>query len=163
MSREVLTCVSIPIGYWSIIPLPEDPYETGAYEWLSKAIGWAESNDLKVLIDLHGAPLSQNGFDNSGRKGPIDWTNGDTTDHTMEVLAKIKNDHASNPTVAAIEMVNEPVASEVGLDAVTQFYNGGYDILADSSVAITIHDAFEGVNAWNVSTCTPHGPRDNAC
>ena len=89
--------------------------------------------------------------DNSGRKGPVDWTDGDTTEHTMQVLAKIKQDHASNPTVAAIEMVNEPVASEVGLDAVTQFYNGGYDILKDSSVAITIHDAFEGVNAWNVS------------
>ena len=32
---------------------------------------WAEELELKVILDLHGAPGSQNGFDNSGRMGPI--------------------------------------------------------------------------------------------
>jgi glucan 1,3-beta-glucosidase len=29
-----------------------------------------------VLIDLHGAPGSQNGFDNSGRKGEVGFLRG---------------------------------------------------------------------------------------
>ena len=34
-------------------------------------VKWAEELELKVILDLHGAPGSQNGFDNSGRMGPI--------------------------------------------------------------------------------------------
>ncbi len=34
---------------------------------------WANEIGLKILLDLHGAPGSQNGFDNSGRRGDILW------------------------------------------------------------------------------------------
>jgi glucan 1,3-beta-glucosidase len=37
----------------------------GAYEYLKLAVNWAASLNLKVMIDLHGVPGSQNGFDNS--------------------------------------------------------------------------------------------------
>ena len=70
MAGHGLNFVRIPIGYWSVSPIDGDPYVQGAYEWLDKAIGWAGDNGLKVLIDLHGAPGSQNGFDNSG-KNPL--------------------------------------------------------------------------------------------
>ena len=121
----------------------------GAYEWLGKALDWAGSNGLKVMIDLHGAPGSQNGFDNSGKRGAIHWTNGETTDLTHNVLNQIRDDHASHPAVAAIELVNEPMAPEIGVETVQQFYNDGWGNLKDSNVAVTIHDAFEGVDAWN--------------
>jgi aryl-phospho-beta-D-glucosidase BglC (GH1 family) len=49
---------------------------SGAYEYLKLAVNWAQQLNLKVggpfprtncqvMIDLHGAPGSQNGFDNS--------------------------------------------------------------------------------------------------
>ena len=66
---------------WSIIPLTTDePYLVGAYDYLKIAVTWARSLNLKagrlephsrlsilsqVMIDLHGVPGSQNGFDNS--------------------------------------------------------------------------------------------------
>lgn len=106
-----LNLVRIPIGYWSVTPLDGDPYVQGAYEYLGKAIGWAASNGIKVMIDLHGAPGSQNGFDNSGCKGPIEWTQGDTVDQTLKALNKIRDDHASNPAVASIELLNEPMGA----------------------------------------------------
>jgi len=68
---------------WSIITLANgEPFLEGAYPYLKVAVDWAqtlglkvsppalgyrpqERTDMKVMIDLHGAPGSQNGFDNS--------------------------------------------------------------------------------------------------
>lgn len=70
--------LSLKYGDWSIIPLENnEPYLPGAHDYLKLAINWAQSLNLKVrlgavaqltsqvMIDLHGAPGSQNGFDNS--------------------------------------------------------------------------------------------------
>ena len=46
---------------------------SGAQDYLDKAIEWSHANDLKVMIDLHGAPNTQNGFDNSGLKSWVSW------------------------------------------------------------------------------------------
>ena len=115
MASHGINMVRIPIGYWSVSPIDGEPYIQGAYEHLAQAIGWAGENGIKVMIDLHGAPGSQNGFDNSGNKGVIAWTNGDTVAHTHEALNKIRDDHASNPAVAAIELLNEPMGPELEL------------------------------------------------
>lgn len=138
----------IPIGYWSIQKF-NDPYVQGAYDFLGQALEWASKHNLKVMIDLHGAPESQNGFDNSGRKGDINWGQGDTIKQTISVLNQIRDHHASHPAVVAIELVNEPMASTVGDSKLRQFYMDGWGNLRDSNVAVTFHDGFEGVNAWN--------------
>lgn len=144
-----LNFVRIPIGYWSISPRPEDPYVQGAYPWLGAALDWAAGAGLKVLIDLHGAPGSQNGFDNSGKRGPIGWTQGDTVAQTHKALNKLRNDHASHSAVAAIELLNEPMGPSLNMDTVKQFYYDGWGDLRNSDVAVTFHDAFEGVTSWN--------------
>src|SRR6185436_13926556 len=51
--------VRIPIGYWSIVPRDGEPFVGGAYEWLGKALDWANSAGLKVIIDLHGGKLDR--------------------------------------------------------------------------------------------------------
>lgn len=58
--------VRIPVGHWAYDDL--GPYARGAAPYIDKAIGWARQTGLKVMIDLHGAPGSQNGFDNSGHR-----------------------------------------------------------------------------------------------
>jgi len=141
--------VRIPIGYWSVSPIDGDPYVQGAYDYLGKALDWANSQGIKVMIDLHGAPGSQNGFDNSGRKGSINWLQGNTITQTHTALNKIRDDHASHPAVAAIELVNEPMGPSLDMDTVRQFYMDGWGDLSGSNVAVTFHDAFEGVNSWN--------------
>ncbi|KAG5651667.1 hypothetical protein H0H81_007863 [Sphagnurus paluster] len=63
-----LNHVRIPIGYWAYEVYGGEPYIQGQLPYLAKAINWASKYNLKVLVDLHGAPGSQNGFDNSGVK-----------------------------------------------------------------------------------------------
>ena len=56
-----LNHVRLPIGYWAFEVGSGEPYITGQLDYLKKAITWASNHDLKLIIDLHGAPGSQNG------------------------------------------------------------------------------------------------------
>jgi glucan 1,3-beta-glucosidase len=46
--------VRIPVGYWAVSSLPDEPYVDGQLEYLDNAISWARDAGLKVVIDLHG-------------------------------------------------------------------------------------------------------------
>jgi hypothetical protein len=61
-----LNHVRIPIGYWAYDVGPSEPYISGQHNYLLKAIAWAATYNLKVIVDLHGAPGSQNGYE-------LDW------------------------------------------------------------------------------------------
>lgn len=159
--------VRIPIGYWSVSPISGEPYVQGAYPYLGAALDWAQAAGLKVLIDLHGgesaspkantsvshspliAPGSQNGFDNSGRRGAIDWTQGETITQTHAALNQIRDDHAAHPACAAIELVNEPLGPDLDRMTIEQFYYDGWGDLYNDNVAVTFHDAFYGDTTWN--------------
>jgi glucan 1,3-beta-glucosidase len=58
-----LNHVRIPIGYWAYEVGPGEPYIQGQHAYLLKAVSWAAKHNLKVIIDLHGAPGSQNGYE----------------------------------------------------------------------------------------------------
>lgn len=127
-----LNHVRIPIGYWAIDVSQGEPYPQGQYPYLFKAVAWAAKHGLKVMIDLHGAPGSQNGFDNSGRRGSVNWhKDKQNVDRTRKVLQKITEDFDKPEfagVVTSIELLNEP-AGFVGQDMVNtvkQFYYDGY-------------------------------------
>lgn len=52
--------VRVPIGYWAY-DNSDSPYASGSAPYMDKAIAWARQTGLKVIVDLHGAPGSQNG------------------------------------------------------------------------------------------------------
>ena len=58
-----MEAVRIPVPYF--IFGDREPF-IGCIEELDKAFNWAEAYGLQILIDLHTAPLGQNGFDNGG-------------------------------------------------------------------------------------------------
>ena len=61
-----LNTIRVQIGFWSLIPLvSNEPFLVGAFDYLKLAVKWAQGLGLKVMLDLHGAPGGQNGFDNS--------------------------------------------------------------------------------------------------
>ena len=142
-----------------------DPYVQGAAPYLDKAIGWARQTGLKVYIDLHGAPGSQNGFDNSGQRiltpDTPKWTTGDTVKQTLAVIQLIANKYAQpsyQDVVVAIELLNEPLASKLagGTDAVVQYYNDAYgDVRQVSDSPVILHDAFQNGTFWNGVLTSP--------
>ena len=92
--------------------LDNDPYVQGQVQYLEKALGWARKNNIRVWIDLHGAPGSQNGFDNSGLRDSYNFQNGDNTQVTLNVLNTIFKKYGGNEysdVVIGIELLNEPL------------------------------------------------------
>ena len=141
--------VRIGIGYWAVTPLPGDPYVQGALGYLDKAVSWARQLGLKIMIDLHGAPGGQNGFDNSGQKGVKNWGTGNTIAETLTTIQALTERYAnSTDVVTIIELVNEPEASD---DMVKSFYTSGYgDVHAiTNSITIAICDKFYGSQFWD--------------
>ncbi|KAG8533611.1 uncharacterized protein KY384_001351 [Bacidia gigantensis] len=148
-----LNHVRIPIGYWAVAPINGDPYVQGQLNVLDQAINWARGAGLKVLIDLHGAPGSQNGFDNSGKYGTIGWQQGDTVQKTLDAINGLASRYkGATDTVTSIQLLNEPLGSSLSLDGIKTFYDSGYKTVTQNSqdFATTIHDAFQDFQQyWN--------------
>ncbi|KAJ4332766.1 glucan exo-1,3-beta-glucosidase [Didymella glomerata] len=138
--------VRIPVGYWSYVE-PWGPFTQGAAPYLDQAITWARDTGLKVVIDLHGAPKSQNGFDHSGQRlEHPGWGDADSLAYTHQVL-EILNEKYAKPdmqdVVVAIQPLNEPFLAKVSQDTVRQFYRDAYYSLRQvSDTPIALHDGF---------------------
>jgi glucan 1,3-beta-glucosidase len=137
--------VRIPVGYWSFLDI-EWEYVSGAATYLDKAIGWARMTGLKVIIDLHGAPKSQNGFDHSGHR--LDWPqwgDGDSIPNTHKVLEMLEQKYAissMNDVVIAIQPLNEPFLAKLDDNMVKQFYRDSFYKLRsiNNDMPMMIHD-----------------------
>ncbi|KAG9235942.1 glycoside hydrolase superfamily [Amylocarpus encephaloides] len=146
--------VRIPVGYWAYATYDGEPYTQGQAEYIDKAIEWARQTDLKVMIDLHGAPLSQNGFDNSGQKmATPGWQGGDSVSRTLEALNTISTKYAQaqyQDVVSSIQLLNEPLSSALNFDSIKDFYRSGYDqVRKVSDTPVVIHDGFITPSTWN--------------
>lgn len=139
------------MGYWAIAPLSGDPYVQGQLDYLDQALNWAGAAGLSVWIDLHGAPGSQNGFDNSGRRDQLQWQWGDNVGHTRGVITALAQRYAYHPAVGAIQLLNEPLGPALDMGQVKQFWYDGWGEVRDSSqdMPVVIHDAFQPITSWN--------------
>lgn len=170
--------VRIPVGYWAVIPIRGEPFVQGQLDILDQAVGWARDAGLKVIIDLHGgeksekgpicfqtgrltwwtgekilAPGSQNGFDNSGHRGPINWQKELTINQTLDAVQALSERYVKDTDVVTIiEALNEPfVPGGVQLDPLRQFYYDSWGRLHSISqdTVLMIHDGFQDVHSWN--------------
>ncbi|KAA1468117.1 exo-1-3-beta-glucanase [Dentipellis sp. KUC8613] len=156
-----LNHVRLPIGYWAWEVGPGEPYITGQLPYLRKAISWASAHGIKVIIDLHGAPGSQNGFDNSGQRLSFPgWHSNQTNiDRTNAIMKQITAEFASQyQTVAAIQPLNEPAGfdGQDVINAVHQYWLDSYGNIRypwgsgqESNTLELIHDAFQPLSSWN--------------
>ncbi|KAJ1909347.1 hypothetical protein H4219_006416 [Mycoemilia scoparia] len=141
-----LTHLRIPIGHWAYSADAFEPYVQGQAEYMEKAIGWAQEFGLKVIMDLHGAPGSQNGFDNSGRKGEVHFMdNQNSVDRVLESLRKMSTVAAKYPeTVSHVQVLNEPANWALNVTRIFELYDKAYEIIKNTSpqTKMMVHDAF---------------------
>ncbi|KAJ5773494.1 Exo-beta-1-3-glucanase (Exg1) [Penicillium paradoxum] len=153
IARAGMNHVRIPVGYWALRHLNGDPYVDGQLEFLDQAIGWARSAGLKVMLDLHGAPGSQNGFDNSGKRGSVQWQQGDTVENTKEALKALAARYQGDgDVVTAIEALNEPsIPAGVNRAGLEQYYYDSWGVIREASqdTTLVIHDGFMPTESWN--------------
>ncbi len=106
-----LNTIRIPVPYF--IFGDRKPF-IGCIEELDKAFAWAERYGLKILIDLHTAPLSQNGFDNGGISGVCKFfTMPEEMEFVYTVLERLAQRYADRKGLWGIEILNEPISQKM--------------------------------------------------
>ncbi|KAF9449533.1 glycoside hydrolase family 5 protein [Macrolepiota fuliginosa MF-IS2] len=175
ISAAGLNHVRIPIGYWSV-PLPSSatntststaPYTPGAWPYILRALSWSRKHGIHVILDLHGAPGSQNGYDNSGQRTstPVWGVNPSNITRTIDTLRWLTQNVGG--MIDTIELLNE-AAGFIGqnwADAIRQFWLDGYDAVraveppttTETPLGVMIGDAFLGLQAWTNFLTPPRG------
>jgi glucan 1,3-beta-glucosidase len=141
MKSTGLNAIRIPIGYWAVDVLSDEPYVTGQYPYLIQAVQWSSEFGFQVMIDLHGAPGSQNGQDNSGLIGPVLFpSNSSNPDRSLDVLRNLTEEFSQDVyggAVTAIELLNEPRLDDDNfpMSQLKGFYDDGVEVVSGASVS----------------------------
>lgn len=108
IARRGYNLVRIPVPYFVLGDRDGHP---GCVEYLDKAFDWAEQTGLKVMIDMHTVPGSQNGYDNGGLTGVCKWCrNPAEVEYVLTVLERLAARYRDRPALHSIEVVNEPIS-----------------------------------------------------
>ena len=80
LAAHGINAVRLPVGYG----VAEENRLSHRARHGGLGVPTAKEHGIGVLLDLHGAPGSQNGWDHSGRAGTLEWhTSKDNVDHTL--------------------------------------------------------------------------------
>lgn len=143
LTNHNVELVRIPFGYWLFDE--EAPYVGGA-ERLDWAMEMAEKYDIKVLLDLHALPGSQNGNDHSGRIGEMEWFRDvGHRKRSLKVCIEVARRYRDSPALWGFEVINEPEFGWRMQYALRSYYTKAYrelvQILPDH-IYVVFSDAF---------------------
>ncbi len=143
-----INTVRLPIGHWIFGDRP--PY-VGSIDILDEIMHQLADRKLAVVLDLHTAPGCQNGFDNGGMVGVMEWhKHPENIERTLESIERISERYRHHPTLVGIELLNEP-HHEIDLHIVQDYYLQGYErvrkYIPPEKAAVVIHDSFRSL-AW---------------
>ncbi|KAF9821390.1 hypothetical protein IEO21_00636 [Rhodonia placenta] len=149
-----INTVRLPIGYWSLGPAfcQGTPFEnvSNVYQnsWIrvARAINMAGEAGMGVLVDLHGAPGSQNGQPHSGISDGVTGLFDSPTymNMTIAVLTFLTEQLANVSNIVGIEILNEPQ----NVPELPDFYTRAISAMrqvspAAASFPLYIHDGFD--------------------
>ncbi|KAK4976605.1 hypothetical protein LTR28_007747, partial [Elasticomyces elasticus] len=150
--------VRIPFSYWAITTYSGDPYvPLTSWRYLLRGIEWARKYGLRVKLDLHGAPGSQNGWNHSGRQGPIDWLNGThgalNGQRTLDLHDQLSTFFAQpryRNLVTMYGLVNEPRMVVLDTNTVLEWTTSAINIIRKNNITavIVFGDGFMGLDKW---------------
>lgn len=150
--------VRIPFSYWAVEVYDGDPYVfRTSWRYLLRAIEWARKYGLRVNLDLHGLPGSQNGWNHSGRWGSIGWLNGTNGQlngqRSLDVHDKLSQFFAQDRyknIITHYGLANEPRMTVLKTADVIQWTENAYKIVKKNGVKalVIFGDGFMGLDNW---------------
>jgi glucan 1,3-beta-glucosidase len=158
-----LNWIRLPIPYWAIETWPGEPFlAKTSWKYILRVLGWARKYGLRVNLDLHTVPGSQNGYNHSGKLGQVNFLNGvmgianaQRALNYIRIIAEFIAQEEYLDVVQMFGIVNEPLLTTIGKDQLTEFYLEAYNIIrgitgigAGHGSFISIHDGFVGVDSW---------------
>lgn len=91
-------------------------YQDEGFKLLDNLIHWCKRNGVYVIIDMHAAPGGQTGqnIDDSAKDQPELFMNPTNQDRLVSLWVKIATRYKDEPTVAAYDLLNEPLPERTG-------------------------------------------------
>ena len=130
IKKAGFTHVRIPLPHWILGDVQDDePWIVGKrWEALQRAVKWARPLGLQVWPNLHTAPGSQNGFDNSGIESVAYtadgwWKYPERVERTIRIIDQITARMAEDDmldVVTGFGLLNEPFG-DCDMDVYTKF------------------------------------------
>lgn len=131
---------------------------------------WLRAAGIKAIVCVHGSPGSQNGYDNSGHAGSVQWQLNGNLNTSTTILQTIAQKYGSSSyadVVYGIEIVNEqlnsaPLSTSVTQAWVQSTFNAMKSIATNPNLRIVASDGFSGASAWSSVEQALNGNNSNA-
>jgi glucan 1,3-beta-glucosidase len=151
LKEHDIDTVRLPIPWWLFGETyyqgteHEVTYASSVY-YIDRAMTWAEDHDIDVLLDLHTAPGCQNGFDNGGVTGLVEWDSPENVALTLDKIDEIMAHFSQYDSLWGFEVLNEPASWAINVNVLKDFYVDAYDVVRsyEPSIYVGFHDAFTG-------------------
>ncbi|RPB16818.1 glycoside hydrolase [Morchella conica CCBAS932] len=150
--------VRIPFGYWAVFPETGDPYLPNVgWRYLLRAIEYCRKYGLRVKLDLHSVYGGANGWNHSGRLGPINWLNGTDGElngqKTLDLHAGMAEFFAQSRyknIVTMYGLVNEPKMIYLDPQKVIDWSTKAHTVIRKAGYEgyIIFGDGFRGLTSW---------------
>jgi len=158
-----LKWVRLPVGWWMIETWDKEPFVEGlSFKYFLKAITWARKYGLRINLDLHAVPGSQNGWNHSGRLGTIGFLHGamgianaQRTFNYVRTLTQFISQSQYKNVIPMFSVLNEAQTGIIGTAAMRSWYYQVYQMLRaiggtgeGNGPFMVIHDGFSGGATW---------------
>ncbi|RAL17414.1 putative exo-beta-1,3-glucanase [Aspergillus homomorphus CBS 101889] len=151
--------VRLQYSYWAVRTYDGDPYVPKiAWRYLLRAIEYCRKYGLRVNLDPHGIPGSQNGWNHSGHQGKIGWLNGTdgalnrqrSLDMHNQLSQFFAQDRYKN-VVTIYGLANEPLMLSLPVADVLNWTTQATELVQKNGIKawVTVHDGFLNLSKWN--------------
>ncbi|KAL0946390.1 hypothetical protein HGRIS_012619 [Hohenbuehelia grisea] len=167
-----LNWIRLPIPFWAVdiwngteghSPNTNEPFfAKTSWKYIVRVLGWARKYGLRVNLDLHTLPGSQNGYNHSGKLGQVNFlygnmgiANAQRAMNYIRVLTEFINRPEWRDVVPVFGIVNEVLTSQIGRPIAGSFYYEVHNMIREitgigegKGPYISIHDGFAGLSNW---------------
>lgn len=156
--------VRIPIAFWAIETYPGEPFlERTSWTYFLKAIEWARKYGLRINLDFHAVPGSQNGWNHSGKLGDINFlkgvmgvANAQRALDYIRIMAEFISQPEYRDVIPFFGILNEPQGGgDIPKEAMRAFYAEAYRVIRTAGGSgqgngpvISLHESFFGLGDW---------------
>ncbi|KAK2783044.1 hypothetical protein FQN52_000489 [Onygenales sp. PD_12] len=150
--------VRIPYSYWIVKTYDDDPYVAKiGFRYLLRAIEYCRKYGLRVKLDMHGVPGSQNGWNHSGRQGQIGWLEGDDGDthaqRALDIHSQLSKFFAQDRyknVLTIYGLANEPMMLKLDIEAVINWNTEAIKLIRNNGMKqyIAFGDGFLNLKKW---------------
>lgn len=119
-----LNLVRLPI-YWENVMNRDGTMKANPWTKIDWVVSQCASRGIYVLLDLHGVPGGDDGWQSGGRSENLLWSNSTYQTWTVNLWKAMATHYRGNPTICGYDLLNEPVSNNSTITN-SVFYNTLY-------------------------------------